>query len=166
MARFALVRQVVAYAVFGAVLVYLSHAPAWHPIPPGAALVQVSVAYPGARLQPCRKLAPEELAHRAPNMRAAEECPRGRSPVRVVVEIDGGVAVDEFAEPSGLAGDGASNVYRRLFIAAGEHRVRVRIYDDLRALDRVVEHSETVRLEPGQVLVVGYSTARGGILLS
>jgi hypothetical protein len=152
------IRQMLAYALFGAALMLLSRAPAWRPIPPGTALVQLSVQRSGARLQPCRKLTQAELARRAPNMRAAEECPRGRSPVRVVLEIDGRVAVDETAPPSGLAHDGVSNVYRRVTVAAGEHRLRLRMIDDLRAPQRAEERTQTVRLEAGRVFSVGYSS--------
>ncbi len=149
--------QLVAYALFGAALAVWSRAPAWRPIPAGTALVQLSVQRSGARLQPCRKLTQAELARRAPNMRAAEECPRGRSPVRVVLEIDGRVAVDAVAPPAGLAHDGVSNVYRRVTVAAGEHRLRLRVIDDLRAPQRVEERSQTVRLDAGGVFVIGYS---------
>jgi hypothetical protein len=152
-----LLGQLAGYAAFGAVLVLLSHAPGWRPIPPGTALVQIVVQRSGARLQPCRKLSEAELARRAPNMRAAEECPRGRSPVRVTLEIDGRVLVDEIAPPAGLAHDGISNLYRRLSVPAGEHRLRLRVQDDLRAPQRAEERSRTVRLEAGQVFVIGYS---------
>jgi len=149
--------QLIAYALFGAALVQWSHAPAWRPIPAGTALVQLSVQRSGARLQPCRKLTEAELARRAPNMRAAEECPRGRSAVRVVLEIDGRVAVDEIAPPSGLARDGVSNIYRRITVAAGEHRLRLRVTDDLRAPQRAEERTQSVRLEAGRVFTIGYS---------
>jgi hypothetical protein len=150
--------QVIAYALFGVTIALLSRAPAWRPIPAGTALVQLSVQRSGARLQPCRKLTEAELARRAPNMRAAEECPRGRSAVRVVLEIDGRVAVDEIAPPAGLAHDGISSVYRRLTVAAGEHRLRLRVNDDLRVPERTDERVQTVRLEAGRVLVIGYSS--------
>ena len=137
-----LLEQMLAFALFGAALALLSHSPAWRPIPAGSALVQLSVQRSGARLQPCRKLSEAELARRAPNMRAAEECPRGRSAVRVVLEVDGRVAVDEVAPPAGLAHDGVSNVYRRVTVPAGEHRLRLRIVDDLRAGARRGAHTD------------------------
>ncbi len=150
--------QALAYALFGAAIVLLSRAPGWRPIPAGTALVQLSVQRSGARLQPCRKLSQAELARRAPNMRAAEECPRGRSAVRVVLEIDGRVAVDAIAPPAGLAHDGVSNVYRRVTVSAGEHRMRLRMIDDLRAPQRAEEQVQTVRLDAGRVFVIGYSS--------
>ncbi|MDX1376773.1 MAG: hypothetical protein R3357_14500 [Burkholderiales bacterium] len=159
-------RGILAYGVFGLVIVALSHLPRYAPVPQGAALLQVSIAHAGARLAPCRRLTAEELAARAPNMRAPEVCPRGRSAVRVTVELDGRVLLDETLEPSGLARDGTSTLYRRIPVAAGERRLKVRVIDDLRAPARAVERSARFALAPGQVLSVDFKPARGGIVFS
>lgn len=164
MGRARILGQVAAYAAFGTAIVVLSHL-SYRAVPPDAALIQVSIAHAGARLAPCRKLTEAELAARAPNMRAPLECPRGRSAVRVVVELDGRPVLDETAPPTGLARDGASVVYRRIPLAAGSHRLRVRVSDDQRAPERAAERSETLHLEPGRVLSVDYRPERGGILL-
>jgi len=108
----------------------------------------------------------EELAARAPNMRAPEICPRGRSPVRVVVALDGRVLLDATLAPSGLARDGTSSLYRRLPIPAGEHRLTVRVIDDLRRPAHAFELSATLNLVPGRVLSVDFKPARGCIVLS
>lgn len=162
----AVLRGVLAWAAFGALVVVLSHAPPVAPVPPGAALLQVSIAHAGARLAPCRRLSPAELAALPPNMRAPEVCPRGRSPVRVTVELDGRVLVDETLAPSGLARDGTSTLYRRIAVAAGERRLTVRVIDDLRAPARAYERRLRVPLSPGQVLSIDFKPARGGIVVS
>jgi len=165
----AILRGLLAWGAFGALIVVLSHAPSVAPVPEGAALLQVSIAHAGVRLAPCRRLSTEELAARAPNMRAPEICPRGRSPVRVTVTLDGRVLVDETLAPSGLARDGTSTLYRRVPIPAGEHRLTVRVIDDLRDLrrpGRAYERSVTLSLVPGRVLSVDFKPARGGIVLS
>jgi hypothetical protein len=162
----ALLRGVLAWGAFGALIVVLSHAPPVAPVPEGAALLQVSIAHAGARLEPCRRLSPAELAARAPNMRAPEICPRARSPVRVTVELDGRVLVDEILPPSGLARDGSSSLYRRIAISAGERRLRVRVQEDLRAPARAFERRATMMLVPGQVLSIDFKPARGGIVFS
>jgi hypothetical protein len=164
--RLGAARALLAWAAFGALIVWLSHAPSYAPRPAGAAVLQVSIAHAGARLAPCRRLSAAELAARAPNMRAPEVCPRGRSPVRVVVTLDGRVLIDEVLPPSGLAHDGTSSLYRRIAIPAGERRLTVRVIDDLRAPARAVERSATLRLEPGRVLSVDFKPARGGIVFS
>ncbi len=162
----AILRGVLAYGAFGALLVLISHAPQVAPLPDGAALLQVSIAHAGARLTPCRRLSAAELAARAPNMRAPEVCPRGRSPVRITVELDGRTLIDETIAPSGLGRDGTSTLYRKLPVGAGERRLTVRVQDDLRAPSSVVERRATLRLAPGQVLSIDYKPARGGIVLS
>lgn len=159
-------RAVFAWAAFGALLVWFSHAPSFAPRPADAAVLQVSIAHAGARLAPCRRLTAAELAARAPNMRAPEICPRGRSPVRVTVAIDDKVLIDEVLPPSGLARDGTSTLYRRIAIPAGERRLRVRVIDDLRAPARAFERRATLRLAPGRVLSVDFKPARGGIVFS
>lgn len=159
-------RGVLAWAVFGAVLVLLSHAPSYAPRPAGDALLQVSIAHAGARLAPCRRLSAAELAKRAPNMRAPEVCPRGRSPVRVTVVLDDRVLIDEILPPSGLARDGTSSLYRRIAIPAGERRLTVRVIDDLRVPERAFVRRATLHLEPGRVLSVDFKPARGGIVFS
>ncbi len=162
----AALRGVLAWTAFAALIVALSHAPSIAPVPAGAALLQVSIAHAGARLVPCRRLSAEELAELPPNMRAPEVCPRGRSPVRVTVELDGRLLVDETLPPSGLARDGTSTLYRRIPVAAGERRLSVRVIDDLRAPARAYERRARVSLSPGQVLSIDFKPARGGIIVS
>jgi len=167
--RLGAVRAVLAWAAFGALVVWLSHAPSFAPRPAQAAILQVSIAHAGARLAPCRRLSAAELAARAPNMRAPEVCPRGRSPVRVTVTVDEKVLIDEILPPSGLARDGTSSLYRRIAIPAGERRLSVRVLDDLRAPARALERRATLRLEPGRVLSVDVKPERGataGIVIS
>jgi len=161
----ALLRGVFAYSVFGALIVLLSHAPRVAPLPAGSAVLQVSIAHAGARLVPCRRLSAAELAARAPNMRAPEVCPRGRSAVRITVELDGRTLIDETIAPSGLLRDGSSTLYRKIPVAAGERRLTVRVLDDLRLPSRTVERRATLRLAPGRVLSIDYKPARGGIVL-
>lgn len=165
----ALLRGLIAWGAFGALIVLLSHAPSVAPLPEGAALLQVSIAHAGARLAACRRLSAGELAARAPNMRAPEICPRGRSPVRVTVELDGRVLLDEILPPSGLARDGTSSLYRRIAIPAGERCLTVRVFDDLRDLRaplHAFERRARISLAPGQVLSIDFKPARGGIVLS
>ena len=155
--------QVLLYGAFAATLGYLSTSPAFEPLPPGHALVRLSLNHAGQRKFACRTRTPEELAKLAPNMRAAEDCPRERAPVLVKVEMDGKPVADIVARPAGLSRDGASVAYRRIPVLAGEHRVRVALADDAAGtFDRVRE--ETVRLEPGRVLVIDFEPGKGGIV--
>lgn len=158
------VTQAALYAAFAAFVGYFSTSPAFEPIAPGQALLRISLNHAGQRKSACHVRTPEELAKLAPNMRAAEDCPRERAPVRVKVDLDGKPIADIVAIPAGLSRDGASVAYRRLVVPAGEHRLRVALADDAAGtFDRVRE--ETVTLEAGRVLVVDFAPAKGGILL-
>lgn len=156
--------QAVLYGAFAAFLGYFSTSPAFAPLPPDHALIRLSLNHAGQRKFECRKRTPEELAKLAPNMRAAEDCPRERAPVRVLVELDGRSVADIVARPAGLSRDGASVAYRRIPVPAGTHRLRVALADDAAGtFDRVRE--EAVSLPPGRVLVIDFEPGKGGIVL-
>lgn len=158
-----IVAQAVLYAAFVAVVGYFSTSPAYVHLAPGEAVVKLSVSHAGERREACRTRTEAELAKLAPNMRSPTVCPRERVPVRIAVAIDGATVFDVVAPPTGLAKDGASNVYRRLTIAAGRHRVRAELAD---APDGRVTHSSNadVDLAPGQLLVIDFSTEAGGFV--
>jgi quinol-cytochrome oxidoreductase complex cytochrome b subunit len=153
------------YAAFGGLIVLFSHRPAYAPVPPGAALLQLSIAHAGARLEPCRALSEAELARLAPNMRAPLDCPRARSPVRITVALDGRLLVDETVAPAGIAHDGASTLYRRIAVPAGAHRLRITVDDDLRRPGQA-EREVSIDLAAGRVLSIDYKPRHGGIVLS
>ena len=157
--------QVAAFAVFGALVAWLSFEPPYRTLPAGEALVRVIVVHAGERLQPCRKRSPAELAALAPNMRAPEACPRGRAPVEVDVQLGGRVLVREVLAPTGVAADGTAQLYRRLAVPAGRHALQVRIRDSLRPGARAWERTETVEIAAGQVLTIDFRAGDGGIFL-
>lgn len=161
---FRYILQALLYGAFAAALGYFSTSPAFRPLPPGYALIRLSLNHAGQRKVACRLRTPEELAKLAPNMRAAEDCPRERAAVLVKVELDGAPVADIVAKPAGFSRDGASVAYRRIPVAAGTHRLRVALADDAAGtFDRVRE--EEVRLEPGRVLVIDFEPGKGGILI-
>ena len=100
-----------------------------------------------------------------PNMRKALDCPRERSPVTVELDIDGAPAARTTAAPSGLSRDGASAIYHRLPVPAGERTVEVRLRDDVRAEGFTHRLQQRVTLTPAQVLVIDFDGERGGIVL-
>jgi hypothetical protein len=113
----------------------------------------------------CRERSAEELKRLPANMRSERICPRARAPVRVRVEIDGRIWVDETQSARGIAKDGPVMVYHRLPIPAGNHRLRVLIADgpDADAFQHVQDAS--VRVPPGKMLTIDFDSQRGGIVL-
>ena len=128
------------------------------------ALIKLSFSHHGQRLSACRQLGAEELAKLPPNMRAPMQCPRERAPVVVDLDIDGERVVHRVALPSGLSKDGASTVYHRVQVAAGEHRIAIRLKDSASGDAFDYERTATVRLAPAHVLVIDFDAEKGGIV--
>lgn len=157
--------QFLLYALFALAIGAFSRWPAYHPIAAGQALIKVSLTHPGKPRGECRAQTETELARLPPNMRAPMKCPRERSPVTVEVDIDGVTVLRRVAPPSGLSHDGASALYQRLVVPAGEQRIAVRLNDDVLRTGFAYEREATVKLAPAQVLVIDFDAERGGIML-
>ena len=155
------IAQLALYLPLVALLGYFSTAPRFSAIAADQALVRLSFIHAAERRYPCRTRGAEELARLAPNMRAAEDCPRERSPLRIQLEVDGRTVLDQEAAPAGMRRDGNAVVYRRLPIPAGRHRIVVRLRDRPEG-DFNYRREETVDLAPGQVLLIDFVAAKGG----
>lgn len=155
--------QGVLYALFALIVGVFSAWPTYSPLAPDHALVKLSFTHHGKLVAECRKRTPEELAKLAPNMRAAMDCKRERSPVRVEIDIDGKPVFQHLAQASGLSKDGASTVYHRFELAAGAHRISVRLNDDARQPGFAFQREETLTLAAGRVLVIDFNAEKGGV---
>ena len=155
--------QVLLYGLFALVIGVFSRWPVYHPLAAGQALIKLSFSHTGKPVSECRKQTPEELAKLPPNMRAPMVCPRERSPVTVQVDVDGRPVLSRVAPPTGLARDGASSLYVRLPVPAGEQRIAVRLNDDVRRSGFTYQREDTVKLAPAQILVIDFDAEKGGI---
>ena len=157
--------QALLYALFAAFIGYFSAYPRYRHLDEREALIKLSFSHPGRLKADCRPRTAEELARLAPNMRMPVDCPRERSPVRVELKLDDKVIAEREVRPAGLARDGASTVYARFPVESGEHRLSVRINDDVRVEGFNHTREDRVRLQPGRVLVVDFDPAKGGIVI-
>jgi len=157
--------QMVLYAAFAATLGTFSHRPRYQHLAPDLAVVKLSFTHQGQRLGKCEAQTLDELAKLPPNMRAPTRCPRERSPVTVEVDVDGVLAHRQTAQPSGLSRDGAAAVYHRLEVAAGTHRVAVRLKDDANTPGFDYRLEQVVDLKPAEILVIDFDSARHRITL-
>jgi len=157
--------QALLYGLFALIIGYFSGAPSYRHLPADQALIKLSFSHEGKLVSECRQRTAEELAKLAPNMRAPMDCPRGRSPVTVEIDLDGTPAYRHVAMPSGLSKDGASTVYHRFPVHAGEHRLAIRLNDDARATGFNYRREGLVDLKPGKVLVIDFNREAGGITL-
>jgi len=155
------VLQLVLYVPLMAIIGYFSSKPEFAPIAADEALVRLSLVHAAERKEPCRERTPQELAKLAPNMRAALDCPRERSPLVVELELDGSVVFRREVPPSGLQRDGAATVYQRLPVPAGTHVVVARLRDRAQGDFNYVRR-ESVELAPGSALLIDFAATRGG----
>jgi hypothetical protein len=153
--------QLLLYVPLMALIGYFSTAPKFSPVGDTEALLRLSFIHAAERKAPCRQRTPEELAKLAPNMRAAMDCPRERSPLVVELELDGKVVLRREVEPAGLKRDGNATVYHRLPVPAGRHKIAVRMRDRPGAGFNFVRE-ESVDLAPGRVLLIDFIAAQGG----
>ena len=157
--------QVLLYALFALVIGVFSGWPPYRTLASDQALIKLSFSHTGKPVSDCRPQTPEELAKLPPNMRAPLRCPRERSPIVVELDVDGAPVFRHAAMPSGLSKDGASSVYHRLALAAGVHRVAVRLKDDARSTGFDHVREDSVTLAPAQILVIDFDPATRKITL-
>lgn len=157
--------QALLYGLFALIIGYFSSSPPYRHLPADQALIKLSFSHEGKLVSACRQRGAEELAKLAPNMRAPMDCPRGRSPVTVEIDLDGTPVYRKVAIPSGLSKDGASTVYHRFPVQSGEHRLAIRLNDDARNAGFNYRREEMVSLKPGKVLVIDFNQEAGGITL-
>jgi len=158
--------QALLYGLFAAFIGVFSNWPRYEALPANQALVKVSFIHHGQRVAECRPYTAQELAKLAPNMRTPMKCERERSPVTIEVDLDGATVYRHIAAPSGLSRDGASSVYHRIAVPAGEHRIAVRMKDSISARGFTHTRDAKLSLKPAQVLVIDFDAEKGGITLS
>lgn len=157
--------QLLLYGLFALVIGVFSQWPPYRHLQPDQALIKLSFTHVGKPVGDCRTLSAEELARLPPNMREATVCPRERSPVTVELDIDGVNRIKRSAMPGGWSKDGASALYERVVVPAGEQHIVVRFSDDVRKREAPYQREATVKLAPGQVLVIDFNAEKGGITL-
>lgn len=138
--------------------------PSYTAFPPDQAMLRLSFSHGGQRPQ-CRERTPEELAQLSPQMRAPMDCPRGRLPLAVELELDGALLYRAELPPSGIAGDGPSRVYEGFRVAPGTYTIVARLRDSARETGFDYEREAEVTLAPRQNLVVDFRPDAGGFVL-
>lgn len=155
--------QLALYVPLMALIGYFSTAPRFSALGENEALVRLSFIHAAERKEPCRTRSAEELAKLAPNMRAAQECPRERVPVLVELEIDGEVVLRREIAPAGLQRDGNATAYHRLPVPAGRHRIVARLRDRPDG-EFNYRKEQSLELAPGQALLIDFVADKGGFV--
>lgn len=157
-----LIAQVMVYTVFAVVLGYFSVSPSYTRIDPGLGVIKLSFSHAGAPRTECRRLSQEELNKLAANMRKATDCPRGRVSLLVELEVDGELLYRARLAPSGLAGDGASTVYKDFPVEAGRHTMVARLRDSRREQGFDWTMKRTVEISSRENVVIDFEAETGG----
>jgi hypothetical protein len=160
-----IVGQLVAYALFFAMIGYFSASPAYIRLAPDQAVIKLSFSHAGQPIGACRERSDEELAKLAPNMRERFVCPRERHAVSVELKLDGKLMYRKTLQPSGMNRDSASSAYERFTVKAGRHLLKVQLGD--RSPDKgytsILE--QYVELRPAQVVVIDYDEGANNFVL-
>lgn len=154
---------VVIAGLFAAVAAF-SDWPAYHQLPDARAVITLSLVHGADRQAECRRLSPAEIAKLPPNMRRTQDCPRGRRPIFVELDLGGRTVFSEILPPTGIAGDGHSKVYKRFVVPAGEHEVAVRMRDTARIEGFDHERKGRVQLAAEQMLVIDFDSQKRAFL--
>ena len=117
------------------------------------------------RVSECKSLTSSEVAQLAPNMRAMVDCPRERSPLTVEVSLDERLASRLEIESPGLYNDQSIDVYREIITRAGDHRLTIRMNDDVNVNGPTHVFDEVIHLQPTQRMVVSFDARRDGFSL-
>ena len=156
--------QFIIIAALFAGVVALSDWPTYGQIPNDSGVVMLTFVHGADRKGECRRLTPEEIAKLPPNMRRVQDCPRGRRPIYVELDVDGRSVYRADLPPTGIAGDGPSRVYQRFVLPAGKHDVAVRMRDTARADGFDHEGRGRVDLAPDQIFVIDYRPESGSFI--
>lgn len=151
---------IVIAALFAAVATFADW-PAYRQFPRGSAIVLLTFVHGADRKAECRRLTSQEIEKLPPNMRRVQDCPRGRRPIYVELDLGGRMAFHESLPPTGIAGDGPSRVYQRFVVPAGKYDIAVRMRDTPRVEGFDHTHEEAVTLVPDQTFVIDFRPERG-----
>lgn len=159
-----IIGQFAVIAVLFAAVAAFADWPVYRQIPKGSGIVMLSFVHGADRKAQCRTLTPEELAKLAPNMRRAQDCPRGRQPIYVELDIDGATVYKAVLPPSGIARDGPSQAYQKFVWPTGRHGIAVRMRDNPSTRGFDYERKAEIALAPGQVFVIDFQMETNGFV--
>lgn len=151
---------VVIVLLFSAVSAFANW-PVYRQMPEGSAVVLLTFVHGADRKAECRTRSAEEMAKLAPNMRRALDCPRGRRPIYVELDLADKNIFRANLPPTGIAGDGPSRVYQRFVVSSGQYEIAARMRDTPRTEGFDHQRKETVALAAGQVFVIDFRSENG-----
>jgi hypothetical protein len=156
--------QTAAYAAFALVVGYFANHPAFTHFPPDQALIRLSFVHGAKREAECRRLTAEELARLPSTKRNPLDCPRGRLPLYVELDIDGRPAYRATLAPTGLWGDSPARVHEGFRVQPGPHRIAVRMRDTARREGFDHQREAEVVIAAGRNFVIDFRPGGDGFV--
>lgn len=157
--------QFVLYFLMMAFISYFATSPAYTYLGDDKAMIKVSFAHSGKIVGECREISAAQLARLPPGARVPMDCPRERSDLTIEFDLDGETVFRKVVPPTGLSKDGAAYLYESFVVPPGEHRLELRMRDDVRTEGFDHVKAVDVTLEPRRMLVVDFIAERGGFVL-
>lgn len=154
--------QIINYILFIAVVWYFSIKPAYHQLEKDQAVITLSITLATKIREECRQLSQEELLNLAPNMRVLMDCPRARSPLRLEMYLDDKLIKKVALEPPGFHNDQSINLFQRIKVRTGKHKLRVWMNDDVNIEGPTYQHKSEIILKPEQQLLIDFDAGSGG----
>lgn len=160
-----LILQTVNYTVFMGLVWYFSFSPPYVRLTPEESMITLALSHAGKPVRECRRMSQEEMNKLPPNMRVLEDCPRERSPIKIEVLMDDTAVIDEIVDPPGLYKDQGVDVYHSVKVPKGEHRLEIRMNDDVRVAGPTHRYQQSVSLESAQLLVIQFSSGQNQFVI-
>lgn len=142
----------------------LANWPHYRQLPQDAGVITMTFVHGADRRVECRRRTAEELARLPPNMRRPDDCPRGRRPLYVELDVAGRTIYAAELRPTGIAGDGPSRVYEKFVLPAGDYEIAARLRDSPRKEGFDHERRQRVALAAHQNLVIDFKPESGGFI--
>jgi hypothetical protein len=158
------VGQVIVYGLIAVTFGYFSMYPSYTRFPTDQAQILLSFSHVGQHKGACRKLTQQETAGMQVYMHRGKVCPRERLPVRIELHLADTPLVQENLMATGIASDGAAQIYRRFTIPAGPHRITARLRDSARQEGFDYEAQTHVTLASGEKYVIDFRSELGGFM--
>ena len=156
--------QLLAIAALFAAVAAFANWPSYRQTPRDSGIVMLSFVHGADRRAECRRLTPEEIAKLPPNMRRPLDCPRGRRPIYVELDVGDQVSYRASLPPTGIAGDGPSRVYQRFVLPTGQYDVAVRMRDTARSEGFDYERRGQITLAADQMFVIDFRSEPAGFV--
>lgn len=158
--------QIFNYTLFMLLVWYFSIKPPYHQLEEDQAVITLSFTHATKIREACRKLTQEELMKLAPNMRLPMDCPRERSPLRVVLYLDDKLLTKAVLEPLGFHKDQGVNLFKRVKVRAGEHKLRAWMNDNVNVEGATYQYEQLILIKPEQQLLIDFDVAKGGFFIN